>query len=149
MPTQPDYVTGAEFARWMTEHAAFRDRLERRMADHATLINAGLTRIEDHLARLNGQTMSNASGLVSISTKLEAMEEENMQTLSLATLIKDNGCHKYRAHAQILTDLSVAGWTPKKKVAIGAGIFAGGSLLWPAIQEIAKGIHALIERFGR
>ena len=43
MPSPPDYVTGAEFARWMTEHAAFRGRLERRMADTATLINGGRT----------------------------------------------------------------------------------------------------------
>ena len=148
MPSPPDYVTGAEFTRWMTEHAAFRDRLERRIAENARLINDGLTRIEDHLGRLNGQTSSNTSGLTSINAQLIQIERENRETLQLAVSIKENGCHKYLAHSQILTDLSVAGWTPKKKVAIGAGIFAGGSLLWPAVQEIAKGIHTVIEWIG-
>ena len=148
MPSPPDYVTGAEFTRWMTEHAAFRDRLERRMAENARLINDGLTRIEDHLAKLNHQTSSNTSGLASIDHQLIQIEQESAETQKLAVSIKENGCHKYLAHSQILTDLSVAGWTPKKKVAIGAGIFASGSLLWPAVQEIAKGIHTVIEWIG-
>ena len=63
--------------------------------------------------------------------------------------VKSHGCAKYEAHSQVLSDLSVAAWSPKKKAAVGGGMIATGALIWPAVQEGLKAVHALIERFGR
>jgi len=148
MPTPPDYVTGAEMGRYFAEESAFRERLELRMAETARVLGAGLAKIETHLAVLNGSTLINTSGIGALEKRLIRIEHEYDSLVEMVQSVKSHGCAKYEAHSQVLTDLSVAAWTPRKKVAVGGGMVATGALIWPAVQELAKGAHALIEWFG-
>jgi len=149
MPTPPDYVTGAEMSRYFIEESAFRERLELRMAETARALGVGLTKIETHLAVLNGSTMTNTSGIGAIEKRLIRIEREYEDLAEMLQSVKSHGCAKYEAHSQVLSDLSVAAWSPKKKAAVGGGMIATGALIWPVVQEGLKAVHALIERFGR
>jgi hypothetical protein len=150
MPNSPphDYVTNVEFNRWFTEESQFRDRLESRMAETARVMGAGLVRIDMHMSLLDGSAQQNTLAIGDIDRRLTRIEENYEQLVGLVQSVKNNGCAKYAAHSQLLTDLSVAEWTPKKKAVVGGGIFAGGALIWPAVQEIARGVHALFEWMG-
>ena len=141
----PDFVTGQEFTRWTNEEAAFRLRLETRLAEQSRVIALGFERIDAHFMNLNGRTGSNTSGLTALETRLIRMEKEYSEVMGLVTHVKQDGCAKYAAHAEMLTQLSVSGWTPQKKALVGGGMVATGALVWPALQELFVGIHALIE----
>ena len=145
MPDKPDYVTGAEFERWMREEAEFRRTLETRMAETARILGAGLTKIDTHLSVLNGSTLVNTHGIAALEKRLIRIEQEYDEVRGFTADIEKNGCAQFTAHTRALEALSVTGWTPKKKALVGSGMVATGALIWPAVQEAATAIHALVE----
>lgn len=150
MPNRPesDYVTGAEFARWMREESEFRDRLERRMATNAVAVQAGLDKIEHHLAEINGRTRHNSEGLSALDVRIARIEREDEAIQQTVQSIHDEGCSQYSAHVATLERLGAApsDWSTRKKTVIGGALVGTGTLIWPAIQEIAKAIHAILDR---
>jgi len=141
MPTPPDYVTGAEMSRWMTEESDFRARLERRMADNAQAVQVGLGRIETHLAEINGRTRKNSECIAVIERELDAIKSEDGSIERMVEQIRIHGCGKLKAHKDVLQTI---GWTPRKKAAVAGGLFGAGALVWPALQRIAEAVHAVV-----
>lgn len=144
MPTNHDYVTGAEFARWMREESEFRDRLERRMATSAAAVQTGLDKIESHLAEINGRTRKNSEAIAVIEREVEAIKSEDAAIEEAVENIKVHGCGQLGNHETVLRTL---GWTTPKKAAVAGGLIGGGVLAWPAVQKIAEAVHAAIERW--
>lgn len=144
MPTSPDYVTGSEFARWMDEESKFRERLERRMHDNAQAVQAGLGKIETHLADINGRTRKNSECIAVIEREIDAIKSEDKAIERTVEQIRNHGCGKLEAHEIVLQTI---GWTPQKKVAVAGGLVGAGALVWPALQKIAEAVHAAIERW--
>ena len=141
---ETDHVTGAEFGRWVESEEAFRARLEARLAETARVLGSGLAAIGTHLAVLNGKTGTNTNGIASLEQRLIRIEREYEHVATAVDGIKTHGCTQYQAHRQVLNDLNVSTWSPKKKAAVGGGMIATGALMWPALHEIAKAMQALI-----
>jgi len=146
MPTPHDYVTGGEFARWMTEEAEFRARLERRMEVNALAVQTGLGEIKTHLAEINGRTRRNSEDIAVIQRELQAIESEDVAIEKTVAEIQAHGCGQLAAHETVLRNL---GWTPQKKAAVAGGLLGTGALMWPAIQEIAAALHVALEKWPR
>ena len=145
----PDYVTGAELTRWMQEQADFRQRLEVRIGiQHSELVGT-LRRIEDQVRETNGKTQKNTETIAVLVRDVEAMKSEENHIESLVESIRDDGCSQFTAHQEVMAQssaLAVEAWSAKKKAGLAAGLLAGGSLMWPAIQKIAEAVHAYIIR---
>jgi hypothetical protein len=148
----PTPISGEEFTRWMNEQANFRTRLETRMGEQNKTVIDGLSRIEAHLAEINGRTRKNSEAIAAIDIRLSQIEEE--ATVAEATIrdIRDKGCSQYAAHLQVLRDpllpVLVEQWSAKKKAAIGSGLIATGTLLWPLLQQIVKDTHTVLNWFA-
>jgi len=142
-------ITSEEFTRWMNEQQNFRSRLELRMADHNKAVMAGIEDIKDHLAQLNGQTSRNSEHIAILERDFSAMKAEELHIEDIVQSIKNEGCSQYAAHAAILREVGpVEGWSRQKKMAVSGILVGGGALIWPALTEIAKLVHAIIERLG-
>ena len=145
----PDYATGAELSRWVQEQADFRQRLEARIGSQHSEIVGALRRIEDQVRETNGKTQKNTETIAVLARDVEAMKSEENHIESLVESIRDEGCSQFAAHQDALTQtsaLAVEAWSAKKKAGLAAGLLAGGSLMWPAIQKIAEAVHAYIVR---
>ena len=147
--THPEYVTGAELTRWMQEQADFRQRLEVRIGNQHGEIVGTLRRIEDQVRETNGKTQKNTEAIAVLARDIEALKSEERHVESLVESIRDEGCSQFAAHQDALTQssaLAVEAWSVKKRAGLAAGLMAGGSLMWPALQKIAEAVHAFIEK---
>jgi hypothetical protein len=132
----------------MHEQADFRQRLESRIAgQHADVISA-LVRIEAQVLQTNGRTRDAEAAVLGINRRLDRVDEDDNEIANAVQAIREGGCSKYGAHVEILRQ-NVEGWSPRKKAAVGGGLIAGGAVAWPAIQELARAIHALVDWLGR
>lgn len=144
--TDRDYVTGSEFSRWMAEEQEFRARLERRMADNAQAVQTGLNKIEEHLADINGRTRKNSEAIAAATVRLDRIEHEDQTIEQVVQDIRDRGCSQLSHHADLVQRTEgMAEWSGKKKAGAAAGLVGLGALIWPAIQEIASAVHALVD----
>lgn len=144
MPANPEFVTAAEFSRWMQMESDFRTRLEHRLELNAQEVRSGLGKIEGHLAEINGRTRKNTDAIAVMEREVSAIKQEDLAIERVVDDIKSQGCAQFAQHEAVLTSL---GWTPKKKVAVAGGLVGTGVLIWPAIQQIAAAVHAAIEKF--
>jgi hypothetical protein len=149
----PNTITSEEFSRWMTEQGNFRSRLEGRLADQQAAVMGSLGRIEAHLSELNGRTRKNSEAIAATNVRLDTIEKEADDIEKTARSIRDQGCSQYAAHVQILQEASQEtsiphAWTARKRVAVGGGLVATGTLLWPALTEIAKLVHAYLDHMN-
>ena len=146
MPNQ--YVSSDEMSRWMHEQADFRQRLESRISgQHAEVIEA-LVRIETQVRETNGRTRKAESAIEAMNVRLDRVDADDNEIANTVQAIREGGCSKYGAHMDLLRQ-NVEGWSPRKKAAVGGGLIAGGAVAWPAIQELARAIHALVDWLGR
>jgi hypothetical protein len=142
---QPDYVTGAEFARFIQEEAGFRERLERRLADQHAMIRGELSEIKGMVREANGRTGKNAEAIAVLMRDLDAIKSEENEIERTVHSIREDGCSQLHAHVDIVQS-AINGWTPKKKAAVAGGLVGGGVLIWPALQKFAEAVHAIVER---
>jgi hypothetical protein len=124
-----DYITGAEFGRWRSDHQAFQARLDSRL-------DAGFDGINERLDTLNGRTRKNSEDLVVLDQKV----------LHIAA----RGCGKYAEHKDAIESLvtkEVAtrqGWQDWHP-AVKAGAGVGGFTALAALMEI---FNRLLQHFG-
>ena len=153
MPTSHgDYVTGAEFARWMEEESAFRGRIERRMADGFGEIKSSVGRIELLQREANGRVSKAEQSIAVMQREVEAIKSEDGEIERTVKSILEHGCHQYVAHRTVLGVLDGAesvtdgagdvrptfrlpSLSRRQKAIAGVGVSA---LLIPAIAELFK-----------
>ena len=143
---QHDYVTAAEFSRWMQMESDFRTRIEHRLELNAQEVRSGLGKIEHHLADINGRTRKNSESVAVLERNFDAMKSEGLHIETVVDDIKAHGCAQFAAHETIIQTI---GWSGQKKAAIAGGLVGAGALAWPAIQKIAEAVHAAIERWPK
>lgn len=143
-----DFVSSAEFTRWMSEQSDFRMRLESRIgAQHSEVVST-LRRIEDQVNQTNGRTRANGEAIAGLTVRLVTIEAENEKVESIAQSIRDEGCSQLAAHQTLLQGGTPSDWSPRKKAAVVGGILAGGSLVWPAVSEFVKLANEVIHHFA-
>jgi len=143
-----DFITSAEFTRWMSEQSDFRARLESRLgAQHGETMTT-LRRIEDQVLQTNGRTRLNGEAISGLTVRLGVLETESEKIERVAQSIRDEGCSQLAAHQQLVQGTSPDAWSPRKKAAVVGGILAGGSLVWPAVSEIIKLANEAIHHFS-
>ena len=146
MPSQ--YVSSDEMSRWMHEQSDSRQRLEARIAGQHVEVVATLSRIETQVRETNGRTRKAESAIEAINVRLDRVDEDDNEIANVVQAIREGGCSKFGAHVEILRQ-NVEGWSERKKAGIAGGLVAGGALAWPAIQELARAIHAAVDWLGR
>ena len=146
MPSQ--YVSSDEMSRWMHEQSDFRQRLESRISGQHVEVIGVLVRIEAQVRETNGRTRQAENAIAGISVRLDRVDEDDGRIDAALQSIRIHGCSQYAAHVEILRQ-HVEGWSMKKKAAVGSGLIAGGAVAWPAIQELAKAIHAVVNWLSR
>jgi hypothetical protein len=144
MPTPHDYVTNAEFSRYVVEENAYRGRVAQLIEQQYAHISRELGEIKGMVREANGKTAANGQAIAIIQRELDAIRSEDLAIEETVEDIKAHGCHQFANHQQVLTTL---GWSPKKKAGVAAGLITTGALAWPAIQQIAETVHAAIERW--
>ena len=132
----------------MREQADFRQGLELRIANQHMEVVAVLSRIEMQVRETNGRTRKAESSIEAMNVRLDRVDADDNEIANAVQAIREGGCSKYGAHVEILRQ-NVEGWSPRKKAAVGGGLIAGGAVAWPAIQELARAIHALVDWLGR
>jgi hypothetical protein len=152
MAMNHDYVTGAEFKRWMDEESAFRARLEKRMADGFIEIKSSVGRVEVLQREANGRTSKAEQAIAVMQRELEAVKHGDGEIERTVKEILTEGCHKYSTHREILGVLDGAtsitdaagdvrpafrlpSLSRKQKALAGVGVSA---LLIPALAELFK-----------
>ena len=145
MAANQDYISSAEFSRWMTEQADFRSRLEHRLGIQHGEVVITLRRIEDGVKETNGRVRGAEAQIEGIQTRLDSIEADDTRIEKVVQGIRDEGCSQYAAHVNILTR-GVEDWSPKKKAAAASGLVGLGVLVWPAVQEIAALVHTLLDK---
>lgn len=138
MSNQPDYITGPEFSRWTAE-------ITRQLTANAAAVQVGLGQIERHLAEINGRTRKNTETIAVLSRDMEAIKSVDGAIEKEVEDLRTHGCAQFVAHEAMVTDL---GWTRRKKATVAGGLVGMGVLAWPAVQEIAAMLHAVIDRVG-
>lgn len=153
MPTN-HYVTSDEFSRYIQEENNFRSRLEGRLASDHRAVRDDLTEIKTLVRETNGRVVKAEQAIGILQRDFQAMQSEELDIEKTVHEIRDEGCNKYGEHKAVLEsggDLSGAVMRPqfrldhfsaKQKAVAGAGI---ALVMWPALQEIAKLLHDLIE----
>jgi hypothetical protein len=144
MPTPPDYVTNAEFNRYIMEENAYRGRVAQLIEQQYTHISNELGEIKLMVKEANGKTAANGQAIAIIHRELDAIKAEDRSIEETVEDIKVHGCHQLANHEAVLTTL---GWSQRKKAGVAAGLLTTGALAWPAIQQIAEAVHAAIERW--
>ena len=142
-----DYVTGAELNRWMQEQSDFRARLELRIATQHSEVVGTLRRIEDQVRETNGRVRDAETAITNNTDRLDRIETDDRKIETIVQTIRDDGCSQYAAHTQALSALAGTApntWTPQRKAAVTGGLVATGALIWPALQEIATAVHAIV-----
>lgn len=150
MPQRSDnhaeFVSGSEFTRWMGEQSEFRARLEARLTNqHLELVNT-LGRILGEVKETNGRVRQAEAAIAGFKERLASIEADDAKIERVVETIRDEGCSQYAAHAAVLETGPMRDWAPKKKIAAAGGFVAIGMLIWPAVQEIAGLLHALVDR---
>lgn len=141
----PDFVSGREFSDWMREQSDFRTRLEQRInAQHGEVVDT-LHRIEDKVGETNGRVRNAEGEIQSIKSRLASIEADDEKIEQTVESIRDEGCSQYAAHVAILQN-NVESWSSKKKLAAAGGFISLGALIWPAVQELAAALHALLDK---
>jgi hypothetical protein len=147
-----DYVTGAEFKRWMDEESAFRGRIEKRMSDGFAEIKTSMGRVEVLQREANGRTSKAEQTIAVMQREIEAIKQEDVEIDRMVTRILNEGCHQYATHRAVLgvldgaeseTDASgdvrpqfrLPSLSRKQKAIAGVGVSA---LLIPALAELFK-----------
>ena len=143
-----DFITNAEFSRWMSEQSDFRARLESRIgAQHGETMTT-LRRIEDQVLVTNGRTRANGEAIAGLTVRLDVIEAESEKVESIAQSIRDEGCSQLAAHQTLRQGGTPSDWSPRKKAAVVGGLLAGGSLVWPAAAELMKVVTEVIHPFS-
>ena len=152
MAMNHDYVTGAEFKRWMDEESAFRGRIEKRMADGFIEIKSSVGRVELLQREANGRTSKAEQSIAVMQREIEAIKSEDREIERTVKEILNDGCHKYATHREVLGVLDGAdsvtdaagdvrptfrlpSLSRKQQALAGVGISA---LLIPALAELFK-----------
>jgi hypothetical protein len=153
MPNQGDYVSGAEFQRWMDEESSFRARLEKRMGDGFAEIKSSVGRIELLQREANGRTSKAEQHIAVMQREIEAIKSEDGEIEKTVKKILAHGCNKYEAHREVLGVLEgdenkiaprqfrLPTFSRTQKAVAGVGVSA---LLIPAIAELFKTLAALL-----
>jgi hypothetical protein len=156
--SHPDFVTGAEFKRWMDEESAFRARFEKRVGDGFAEIKASVGRVESLQREANGRTAKAEQSIAIMQREVEAIKSEDGEIERLIKSIQQEGCNQYATHRTVLGVLDGAGsvmdaegdvrptfrlpsLSRKQKAVAGVGLSA---LLIPALAELFKMGTALI-----
>lgn len=150
------FLTTEAFGLYVAEESNFRARLEARLAEDHRVLRGELSEIKAYVRDTNGRVNTAEQVIAVIRNELRAIKDEDIAIDTAVQGIQRDGCGKYHAHVDILRyggDPAVAaingagfmGWSRPKKVgaAVGATLLA-----WPALQEIAKAVHALVEWLG-
>ena len=144
MTTPPrDCVTNSEFNRYLAEESAYRGRVADQLKTQYEHISAELSEIKNLVRETNGRVGKGERSIAIIERELDAIKAEDKSIEAVVEDIKAHGCHRLADHSEVLETL---GWSGKKKAAAAGGLVGLGALIWPAIQQIAEAIHALIER---
>jgi hypothetical protein len=144
IPTGPrDYVSNAEFGRYVADETAYRGRVAQQLEVQYGHITAELGDIKNMVREANGKTNANGMAIAVMQRDLEAIKSEDNAIERTVEDIRTKGCAQLESHQQVLTQL---GWSPQKKAAVAGGLVGTGAIIWPALQEIAKLVHAVIER---
>jgi hypothetical protein len=138
-----DYVSGAEFSRYVAEEVAYRARIAHQLEIQYQHISQELGEIKAVVRESNGRTSKNTEAIAVLQRELEAVESEDSHIEQLVDDIRTHGCAQFAAHEHAV---EVLGWSGKRKAAVAGGLLGGGALMWPALQEIAKAIHAVFDR---
>jgi len=110
-------------------------------------VKESLGRIEDHLDKLNGKTATNTEHIAVMEREIEALESVDLSMAGKLDHLSNQGCAQYAAHTKLLEQLvGLPAWSRQKKAAVAGGLVTTGALIWPALSEIAKALHAVIER---
>jgi hypothetical protein len=143
MTTPPrDCVTNSEFNRYLAEEAAYRGRVADQLKTQYEHISAELSEIKGLVRETNGRVGKSERSIAIIEREVEAIKSEDQAIEKMVEDIQAHGCHQLANHTQTL---EVPGWSPKKTAAAAGGLVGLGALIWPAVQQIAEAIHALLE----
>jgi hypothetical protein len=143
-----DYVSGAEFGRFLQDFSRFQDRLERRLNDGFGGMNA---RLDD----LNGRTRKNSEAIAAAVVRLDAIENEDSEIERAVANIRDHGCSQLESHATVMRAVANGGdgdgdllsgyWPRKKKIAVGGGLLALGGVIGTLLLEMIKAAHHALD----
>lgn len=110
-------------------------------------VHASLSRIEDHLEKLNSKTATNTEDVRVLQRDVQALVSEDLAIDAKVTKLARDGCANYETHTRMLEQLGgITVWPTQKKAAVIGGLVGTGALIWPALQQIAAAVHALLER---
>lgn len=146
------HVTSDEFSRYIQEEANFRLRLEQRLARDHDVVRSELSEIKALVKEANGRVGKTEQSIAIIQREVEAVKAEDRDIQTTVHDISDHGCRKYASHVAILEaggdpgmatgeGFLPAHWSRRQKLAAGA---AGAVVAWPAIQEIAQALRAVV-----
>lgn len=153
MPVTPHYVTSDEFSRYITEENNFRTRLEGRLASDHSLVRNDLSEIKGLIRETNGRVGKAEQAISVMQREVQAMKSEELEIEETVHSIRDKGCSQYEEHKAVLEaggdpailarpQFRMDHFSKRQKVVAGAGI---ALVMWPAIQEVAKLLHDLLE----
>jgi hypothetical protein len=110
-------------------------------------VKESLGRIEAHLDKLNGRTATNTEHIAVMKREIQALESVDLSMEGKLDHLANQGCAQYAAHTKLLEQLvGLPAWSTQKKAAAVAGLVGTGALIWPALTEMAKALHAVMER---
>lgn len=134
------YLTVGEFGRHM---AALQAQLKGNHDD----VKEELREIKATVRATNGKTAENCSEIAMIKREVQALVATDLELAEKVESVEKTGCAQYAAHSSMLQEMAgIQLWSPKRKVAAAGGLLGAGALMWPALQEIAKLFHALLDK---
>lgn len=153
-----EYVTGAEFKRWMDEESTFRERIERRMENGFTEVKSGVALVASLQRDANGKTAAHERAIAVMQRDVEAIRSEDLQIARDLDHLRKDGCGKYAAHVEVLGTLAepsdgvvlterhrpafrMPDLSRKQKAVAGVSITA---ILIPAIADLFRFLTAAV-----
>lgn len=133
-----DFVTGSEFARWMTEESNYRTRLEaRHSAQHLAVLNE-LSEIKGIVKEANGRTWKNSEHIAVIQREIEALKYEAGRAERRVGAVQQDV-------TSLRNDGPMEEWSRRKKAVIAGSLMGTGAMAWPALKSMADAVIAVMK----